>query len=427
MTSAFIVPAAAVAVRHAPPQPELRSAARVSVQPQLKAGSARTLRSAFHGSAVADHLRVARTFQAARTVRAEAFDGMPGNIYAAKETATVHKNRPIFPLKRPVRVAITGAAGQIGYLILGRIANGDMLGRNQPIILQCLEIEPAMKAMEGVKMELEDSCYPLLKDVVVTTDPRVAFKDADFVLLIGSRPRAPGMERADLLRINGPIFVDQGKALNEVARKDCRVLVVGNPANTNALIAATNAPNIPIENFSAMTRLDQNRAVSMLARKAGCSVDEVYNVICWGNHSPTLYPDVFHATVNGKPAVEAIPDSKWLADTYLDDVQHRAAKVLELRGMSSATSAANAIVQHVHDWALGSDGKWVSMGLYSDGSYDVPPGVFYSVPVVTDLEGNCERVSGLQLNETEKAALAKTRDELFKERELVKDFLGPRQ
>ncbi|MGC1441002.1 MAG: malate dehydrogenase, partial [Burkholderiaceae bacterium] len=279
------------------------------------------------------------------------------------------------------RVAVTGAAGQIGYSLLFRIANGDMLGADQPVILQLLDITPAMAAVGGVVMELEDCAFPLLQGVVVTDDPNVAFKEADYAILVGARPRSKGMERADLLEANGAIFTVQGKALNDHASRDCKILVVGNPANTNAYIAMKSAPDLPRENFTAMLRLDHNRALSQLAAKAGQPVDSLEKLIVWGNHSPTMYPDIRFATTGGKSLADMINDDKWNRETFIPTVGKRGAAIIDARGLSSAASAANAAIDHMHDWVLGTNGKWVTMGIASDGQYGIPQDVIYGFPV----------------------------------------------
>ncbi|TNF07751.1 MAG: malate dehydrogenase, partial [Gammaproteobacteria bacterium] len=285
-------------------------------------------------------------------------------------------------MKAPVRVAVTGAAGQISYSLLFRIAAGQMLGEDQPVILQLLEITPALGALEGVAMELDDCAFPLLAGIVQTDDPNVAFKDADYALLVGARPRGPGMERKDLLEANAAIFSVQGKAINDNASRDIKVLVVGNPANTNALIAQRNAPDINPRQFTAMTRLDHNRAMTQLAQKTGTTINDVKKMTIWGNHSSTQYPDLHHCTVEGKTAIDLV-DQDWYEGTYIPEVQQRGAAIIKARGASSAASAANAAIDHMRSWALGSDeGDWVSMGIYSDGSYGIAEGLIYSFPCV---------------------------------------------
>jgi malate dehydrogenase len=326
--------------------------------------------------------------------------------------------------KAPIRVAVTGAAGQIGYALLFRIASGEMLGKDQPVILQLLElpIDKAQQALKGVIMELEDCAFPLLAGVVGTGDPKVAFKDASYALLVGARPRGPGMERKDLLLENAKIFIEQGKALNEVAARDVRVLVVGNPANTNAYIAMKSAPDLPKANFTAMLRLDHNRAISQLSTRTGKPVDSIERIIVWGNHSPTMYPDIRFATVAGAAAPSLIDDA-WYKTDYIPKVGKRGAAIIEARGLSSAASAANAAIDHMHDWALGSNGKWVTMGVPSDGSYGIPADILYGVPVICT-PGKYERVTGLEIDAFSRQMMDKTLAELQEEREGVKDLLG---
>lgn len=324
-------------------------------------------------------------------------------------------------MKQPVRVAVTGAAGQIGYALLFRIASGAMLGPDQPVILQLLEITPALKALEGVVMELDDCAFSLLHGVVASDDPAVAFKEADFALLVGSRPRGPGMERKDLLQANGAIFTAQGRALNDHAARGVKVLVVGNPANTNCLIAMRNAPDLAPEQFSAMTRLDHNRAKSQLAAKAGAKAGEVTRMTIWGNHSSTQVPDLSHAAVAGRPATELV-DEAWVEDSFIPTVQKRGAAIIDARGASSAASAANAAIDHVRDWVLGTpDGDWVSMGIAS-GAYGVSEGLIYSYPV-TVKGGRATVVEGLDLNPRVKERMKKSEAELLEEREAVRDLL----
>ncbi len=323
------------------------------------------------------------------------------------------------------RVAVTGAAGQIGYALLFRIASGDLLGPDQPVILQLLEIpdEKAQKALGGVIMELEDCAFPLLAGVVATGDPEVAFKDADVALLVGARPRGPGMERKDLLSANAQIFTAQGKALNKVASRDVKVLVVGNPANTNAYIAMKSAPDLPKENFTAMLRLDHNRALSQLATKTGTAVGDIEKLIVWGNHSPTMYPDFRFATVGGKSMKDLVNDQVWNKDTFIPKVGKRGAAIIEARGLSSAASAANAAIDHVHDWLLGSDGKWVTMGVPSDGSYGIPKDVIYGFPVITK-GGRYEIVKDLEIDAFSREKMDFTLKELIEEQDGVKHLLG---
>ena len=325
-------------------------------------------------------------------------------------------------MKQPMRVAVTGAAGQIGYALLFRIAAGDMLGKDRPVVLQLLEIPPAMKALEGVVMELSDGAFPLLHDVEISDDANVAFRDADVAMLVGSRPRGPGMERKDLLEANGAIFTVQGKALDAVAKRDVKVLVVGNPANTNALIAMHNAPGLPRENFTAMTRLDHNRALSQLAQRAEAPVADVKRMIIWGNHSSTQVPDLEHATVAGRDATEIV-DRGWVAESFIPTVQKRGAAIIEARGASSAASAANAAIDHVHDWLLGTpDGDWVSMAIPSRGDYGVAEGVMYSFPV-TCRDGAIEVVAGLDRSDEVAERMAASDAELREERAAVEDLL----
>jgi malate dehydrogenase len=325
-------------------------------------------------------------------------------------------------MKNPVRVAVTGAAGQIGYALLFRIASGDMLGKDQPLILQLLEIPQAMKALEGVVMELNDCAFPLLRGIESSDDPNVAFKDADFALLVGSRPRGPGMERKDLLEANGAIFTVQGKALSDHASPDVKVLVVGNPANTNCLIALNNAPNLKPEQFTAMTRLDHNRAISQLAGKTGAQVADVERMIIWGNHSSTQVPDVTHARVGGRPATELV-DERWVADSFIPTVQKRGAAIIQARGASSAASAANAAVDHMRTWALGTpDGDWVSMGIPSRGDYGVPEGLVFSFPVRV-ANGVIEVVRDLEVPEPVRQRMQATQRELEEERAAIQGLL----
>jgi len=325
-------------------------------------------------------------------------------------------------MKAPVRVAVTGAAGQIGYSLLFRIAAGEMLGEDQPVILHLLEITPALKAAEGVVMELEDCACALLEDVVVTDDENVGFRDADFALLVGARPRGKGMERKDLLAENGKIFGPQGRALNEHASRDVRVLVVGNPANTNALIAMRNAPDLDPRRFTAMTRLDHNRALGQLAAKTGSKVADVRRMIIWGNHSATQYPDVSHAEVAGRPARELV-DEAWVRDAFIPRVQKRGAEIIEARGASSAASAAYAALEHMRDWVAGTpEGDWVSMGIPSDGSYEIAEGVIYSYPVTVD-GGEYHVVQDLDVDDFSRERMNATLAELEEERDAVRDLL----
>jgi len=328
-------------------------------------------------------------------------------------------------MKTPVRVAVTGAAGQIGYSLLFRIASGEMLGQDQPVILQLLELplEKAQAALKGVMMELEDCAFPLLAAMVGTDDAEIAFKDADVALLVGARPRGPGMERKDLLLENAKIFTAQGAALNKVAARNVKVLVVGNPANTNAYIAMKSAPDLPSKNFTAMLRLDHNRALSQLASRAGVAVGDIEKLVVWGNHSPTMYPDYRFATVNGQSLKDKINDADWNANTFIPKVGKRGAAIIEARGLSSAASAANAAIDHIRDWVGGSNGKWVTMGVPSDGSYGIPEGVMYGVPVTTE-NGEYQRVEGLEIDAFSRAAMDKTLAELEEERAGVAHLLG---
>ncbi|MBL8494955.1 MAG: malate dehydrogenase [Rhodocyclaceae bacterium] len=327
--------------------------------------------------------------------------------------------------KAPVRVAVTGAAGQIGYALLFRIASGEMLGKDQPVILQMLELpmEKAQQALKGVMMELEDCAFPLLAGMVGTDNPEVAFKDADYVLLVGAKPRGPGMERKDLLMENAKIFIEQGKALNKVASRNVKVLVVGNPANTNAYIAMKSAPDLPAGNFTAMLRLDHNRALSQLATRTGKPVDSMEKMVVWGNHSPTMYPDLRFCTAGGEAAPKLINDEAWYRNEYIPKVGKRGAAIIEARGLSSAASAANAAIDHMRDWALGTNGKWVTMGVPSDGSYGIPAGVIYGVPV-TCANGKYEVVKGLEIDAYSRTMMDKTLAELEEERAGVASLLG---
>lgn len=327
-------------------------------------------------------------------------------------------------MTNPMRVAVTGAAGNIGYAIAFRIANGDLFGPEQPVILQLLEITPAMGALEGVAMELKDCAFPLLSDIVLTDDAFKAFDGANWALLIGARPRSKGMERSDLLEANGSIFQQQGRALNERAATDVRVVVVGNPANTNALIAMRNAPDIPDKRFSAMTRLDHNRAVTQLADKAGVPVSDVKRVTIWGNHSTSQYPDAYHALIGGEPAPQVINDDTWIRDTFIPTVQKRGAAVIEARGQSSAASAANAAINHVQSWRHGTpEGDWVSMAVASTGDYASPEGVIFSYPV-TIQNGEWSVVQGLKLSNFDKAQIGASGAELLEERDAVQKMFG---
>ena len=321
-------------------------------------------------------------------------------------------------MKTPVRVVVTGAAGQIGYALLFRIASGDMLGKDQPVILQLLEITPALPGLAGVVMELNDCAFPLLHGVVATDDPNVAFKDADYALLVGARPRGPGMERKDLLEANAAIFSVQGKAINAHASRQIKVLVVGNPANTNALIAQQNAPDIDPAQFTAMMRLDHNRAISQLAEKTGALNTDIQRMIVWGNHSATQYPDIHHASVRGQPASAQV-DSSWYRETFIPTVQQRGAAIIKARGASSAASAAGAAIDHMRDWALGTaEGDWTTMAIPSDGSYGIAPGVIYGYPV-TCANGRYSIVQGLATDDFSVARMQATERELREERAAV--------
>ncbi|MCB0988542.1 MAG: malate dehydrogenase [Acidimicrobiales bacterium] len=324
--------------------------------------------------------------------------------------------------KSPVRIAVTGAAGQIGYSLLFRIASGAVLGPDQPVSLQLLEITPALGALEGVAMELDDCAFPLLSSIVKTDDPDVAFGDADIAFLVGSMPRKEGMERSDLLAANGAIFTTQGQALSRSASRDVKVLVVGNPANTNSLIAMNNAADLDPRQFTAMTRLDHNRAMAQLAAKTGTTVNDVKKMTIWGNHSATQYPDLFHAEVGGRNAAEAVNDQAWLEGEFIPTVQQRGAAIIKARGLSSAASAANAAIDHVHDWVAGTpEGDWVSMAVPSDGSYGVPEGLMSSFPCVCK-DGKWEIVQGLEIDDFSRARIDASAAELADERDAVKEL-----
>ena len=325
-------------------------------------------------------------------------------------------------MKPPVRVAVTGAAGQISYALLFRIASGDMLGHDQPVILQLLEIPPAMEALQGTVMEIEDGAFPLVHDIVASNEPEVAFGDADFAMLVGARPRGPGMERKDLLRENARIFSVQGAAIDAVARRDIRVLVVGNPANTNALIAASNAPGLDRRQFTAMTRLDHNRAISQLAAQTGKLSTTITRMSIWGNHSATQYPDIRHALILGSPATELVNDA-WIVDNFIPTVQQRGAAIIKARGASSAASAASAAVDHMRTWVHGTpENDWVSMAIPSDGSYGINDDLIYSYPV-TCSDGHYEIVQALEIDEFSQARMSETEQELLEERDGVRDLL----
>ena len=327
--------------------------------------------------------------------------------------------------KAPMRVAVTGAAGQIGYSLLFRIANGDLLGKDQPVTLQLLEIpdEKAQKALAGVMMELDDCAFPLLASMTAHSDPMTAFKDIDIALLVGARPRGPGMERKDLLSANAQIFTAQGKALNAVAKKTVKVLVVGNPANTNAYIAMKSAPDIPAKNFTAMLRLDHNRALSQLASKMNKPVANIEKLVVWGNHSPTMYPDYRFATIDGKSVKDSINDAAWNKDTFIPTVGKRGAAIIEARGLSSAASAANAAIDHMRDWVLGTNGKWVTMGIPSKGEYGIPAEVIYGYPVVCE-NGEYKIIEGLEIDEFSRERMNHTLNELLEEQAGVKHLLS---
>ena len=329
-------------------------------------------------------------------------------------------------MKRPVRVAVTGAAGQIGYSLLFRIASGEMLGNDQPVILQLLEIpdEKAQKALRGVMMELDDCAFPLLQGMIPASDPQIAFKDAEFALLVGARPRGPGMERKDLLEANGKIFGPQGKALSDVANRNVKVLVVGNPANTNCLIAMKNAPALKPTQFNSMMRLDHNRSLTQIAQKTGAPVRSLKKMTVWGNHSATQYPDLFHAEADGKPVWPLINDQAWLEKSFIPVIQKRGAAIIEARGLSSAASAANAAMDHMRNWVYGTpEGDWVSMGVPADGSYGIAEGVLYGYPC-TCKNGNYQIVQGLDVSDFSRARMQATLKELHEERDGVKHLLG---
>ena len=325
-------------------------------------------------------------------------------------------------MKTPVRVAVTGAAGQIGYSLLFRIASGEMLGKDQPVILQLLDLPQAQNAVKGVMMELQDCAFPLLADMVASDDPEVAFKDADIAILVGARPRSKGMERADLLQANAEIFTVQGAALNKVASRDVKVLVVGNPANTNAYIAMKSAPDLPAKNFTAMLRLDHNRAASQIAEKTGQSVKDIEKLCVWGNHSPTMYADYRFATINGESVKDMINDQVWNAEVFLPTVGKRGAAIIEARGLSSAASAATAAIDHVRDWVLGTNGKWVTMGIPSDGSYGIPEETMFGFPVTCE-NGEYKIVEGLEIDDFSQERINITLKELEEEKAGVAHLL----
>lgn len=326
-------------------------------------------------------------------------------------------------MKQPVRITVTGAAGHIGYALIFRIASGAMLGKDQPIILQLLDITPAMDALQGVKMELDDCAFPLLNDIICTDDPNTAFKDSDYALLVGARPRGPGMERSDLLTANASIFSAQGQAINAVAKKNIKILVVGNPANTNALILQRNAPDIDPRHITAMIRLDHNRAIAQLAQKACCAVTDISNIIVWGNHSSTQYPDLSHAHIKGQSAWECVERS-WYEDTFISTVQQRGAAVIKARGSSSAASAANAAIEHMYDWVMGTqNNQWVSMGIVSQGHYDIEKGLVYSMPCYCR-NGEWQVVEDLAIDEFSRTNMRLTEQELLEERNAVAHLLS---
>ncbi len=325
-------------------------------------------------------------------------------------------------MKTPVRVAITGAAGQISYSLIFRIAAGDMLGKDQPVILQLLEIPPAMGALDGVVMELNDCAFPLVQDIITSDDPNVAFKGVDYALLVGSKPRGPGMERGDLLKQNGAIFTGQGKALNDHASRDVKVLVVGNPANTNALIAMKNAPDLNPRNFSSMMRLDHNRSLSQIAGKTGSHSTKVEKMVVWGNHSATQFPDISYATVDGKPVKDAV-DNDWYVNEFIPTVQQRGAAIIKARGASSAASAASSAVDHMRSWVLGSDGGWVSMGVFSSGnSYGIDEELMFALPVTCE-NGEWKEITGLEVDDFARKMISATEAELLSEKEAVADLI----
>ncbi len=326
-------------------------------------------------------------------------------------------------MKTPVRIAVTGAAGQISYSLLFRLAAGDLLGKNQPVILHLLEIPPAMTALEGVVMELNDCAFPLLHGVVTTDDPNIAFENVEYAFLVGSRPRGAGMERSDLLKVNAEIFSVQGKALSDVAKTNVKVLVTGNPANTNALIAIKNAQNLKPENFTAMTMLDHNRAISQLAEKCDVLASDVQRMIIWGNHSSTQYPDLHHAKVKGQDAISLL-DSKWMAEQFIPTIQQRGAAIIKARGQSSAASAANAAIKQMQAWVLGTpEDDWVSMAVYSDGSYGIEEGLVYSYPVTSDGE-KISIVQGLEINDFSRERMTLSENELKQEKQAVKHLFA---
>lgn len=325
-------------------------------------------------------------------------------------------------MKTPVRVAVTGAAGQIAYSLIFRVAHGDMLGPDQPVILQLLEIPPAMDALNGVVMEINDCAFPLVAGVITSDDPNVAFKDAEYVFMVGARPRGPGMERGDLLEANAKIFSVQGKALNDNADKNVKILVVGNPANTNALITLKNAPDLNPRNITSMMRLDHNRSLSQIAEQTGSHCTKVEKMVVWGNHSATQYPDISYATVEGSPVKDKV-ENEWYVDTFIPTVQQRGAAIIKARGASSAASAASAAIDHMRDWALGSSGSWVSMGIYSAGNpYGIDEDIMYSFPITTE-NGEWKIIEGLEVNDFSREMMSKTEEELVSEREAIASLL----
>jgi len=324
--------------------------------------------------------------------------------------------------KAPVKVAVTGAAGQIGYALLFRIASGEMLGKDQPVIIHAIELPQALNALKGVAMELDDCAFPLLRGIRETSSLEEGFEDIDYALLVGARPRGKGMERKDLMAANGAIYAPTGKAINKMAKKTARILVVGNPANTNCLIASANAPNIPRENFTAMTRLDHDRGLAQLAIKANAHTTDIEKFCIWGNHSSTQYPDISYTTIKGQAAKSVINDDVWYKTQFIPTVQQRGAAIIQARGLSSAASAANAAISHMRDWALGSKGKWVSMAVPSDGSYNVPQGVIFSYPMTTE-NGKYKKVDGLKIDSFSAEKIEQTKKELFEERDMVANLL----
>lgn len=340
----------------------------------------------------------------------------------ASPLSALQNKRDLSTTKPPMRVAVTGAAGQIGYALLFRIASGELLGKDQPVIIHALELPQALNALKGVAMELDDCAFPLLRGIVQTSDPAQGFEDVDVALLVGARPRGKGMERKDLLTANGSIFAPTGQAINKHAKKSVKVLVVGNPANTNCLIAMHNAPDIPRENFNAMTRLDHDRGLAQLAAKTGTHTSDIEKFVIWGNHSSTQFPDITHTTIKGQSAKALINDEEWYKKEFIPTVQQRGAAIIQARGLSSAASAGNAAISHVRDWVLGSNGKWVSMAVPSDGSYGVPEGVIFSYPFTT-ANGKYEMVKDLHIDSFAAEKIEATKKELFEERDMVAHLL----